>query len=129
MDEQLLKLLKNSYPKGVIKGNEFLLPPDDALRLIDVIEQAGIPILGVTCWYYGGPEGQLLGEDLNIELSINADILTSKNAVSESARLTRVFLKTELLDYHTFVEIWLTKPTQTQKASLITNLSNSQFNT
>ena len=121
MDDQILKLLKKRYPTGVIRVNEFLLPLEDAFRLVDDAEKAGIAILGVSCWFYGGPGNQFLGEDLVSELSIDNTILSSENAVSESARITREFLKTELLDYHTLVEIWLT---QNQRVSLMTMLTN-----
>ncbi|CBN56717.1 MULTISPECIES: hypothetical protein [Kamptonema] len=56
MLETLKKVIDKYHTLGMVKADELLLRPTDALRLADELEQRGILILGVDIWYYSNPK-------------------------------------------------------------------------
>ena len=102
MLETLKKLIDKYYTLAMVKADELLLHPTDALRLADELEQKGILILGVDIWYYIGDR---IAEDPG---SLD---LTEITNVKVSVKLTREFITTHLPEKTAFVSFILEEDT------------------
>lgn len=102
MLETLKKVIDKYHTLGMVKADELLLRPTDALRLADELEQRGILILGVDIWYYIGDQ---IAEDPG---SLDLSEITN---VKVSAKLTREFITTHLPEKTAFVSFVLEEDT------------------
>ncbi len=87
--------------------------PDDALRLVDELENLGVTILGVDGWYYANPEHKeqgWLSSDLNADLYVGDQALHSYDPVLDSAKVVRQFLLHNLPERDEFVSLTLDVP-------------------
>lgn len=98
MIETLEKLISQYQHLGIVKAEELLLHPKDAIRLTDELEQKGILILGVDPWFYIGKK---IAEDpRSLDLS---EITDAKISV----RLAREFISNRLPEGTAFVSFVL----------------------
>jgi hypothetical protein len=104
--EQLAQILARYRSIGITRGNELLLPPADALRLIGEAETSGIPVAIVSGWHYVDRDKGWIGEELETQLAIPDDILDRPDAVARSASLARDFIKHHLRPYTEFVTLF-----------------------
>jgi len=98
MVETLKKVIDQYHTLGMVKADELLLHPTDALHLADELEQRGILILGVDIWYYIG--NQIAEDPGSLDLS---EITNSK----VSAKLAREFITSKLPERTAFVSFVL----------------------
>jgi hypothetical protein len=82
-----MKLLDKYQELGIIKANELLLTPQDAVNLVEEIAQKGILILGVDLWYYFGD--QIVENPSSLDLSNISD-------AKISAEVAKKFILTQL---------------------------------
>lgn len=89
------KILDKYEATRILKGSEFLLPPADALSLLEDLSGIGIVFFGVTVWSYvklaDGSVG-ILDEYWN-GFSVPEDVLMGGNVISESAALSALFIQ------------------------------------
>jgi hypothetical protein len=110
---ELNRLLNKYKRRAIIKGSELCLRPNDALRLVDELENLGVTILGVDGWYYATPEHKKkawLSSDLNTDLYIGDQTLQGADPVHDSARVVRQFLLNDLPEQTEFVSLTLDVP-------------------
>ena len=100
--EQLRQLINVYKPIGIVSGREFLLHPDDALRLADDLGKIGIRLVGADGWYYANRELNYLVEDPGIGCSVSDDFSES---VEETIALVRNFITTKLPEHIEFVAL------------------------
>ena len=102
MLETLKKVIDKYHTLGIVKADELLLRPTDALRLADELEQKGILILGLDIWYYIGDQ---VAEDPG---SLDLSEITN---VTVSAKLSREFITSHLPEKTAFVSFVLEEDT------------------
>ena len=98
MIEVLEKLIDKYHPLGIVKAEELLLPPKDAVNLVNELEQKGILILGVDIWYF--IDNKIAEDPSSLDLSQIKDVKTS-------ARLVKEFITNHLPERTAFVSFVL----------------------
>ncbi|MFB2879720.1 hypothetical protein [Floridanema aerugineum] len=98
MIETLERLISKYHNLGIIKAEELLLSPKDAISLANELEQRGILILGVDLWYY--IDDKIAEDTRSLDLSEVTDVKTS-------ARLAREFISDRLPKRTAFVSFVL----------------------
>src|SRR5438876_1384078 len=109
-----LRRLLNRYKQlGIVKGGELCLHRDDALDLINQLENMGITILGADGWYYARPEHRergWLSQDLSADLYVGDHALLGDDPVHGSASVVRQFLLDQLPERTEYVSLTLDVP-------------------
>ena len=110
MQVQLTQIMNKYRPLGVMKGSEFLLTPDDAIRLIDDLEAIGIAITGVDGWRYVDRDKGWIVQDLEVDLSIDDAILQGEQPVQKSSAIAKNYIRNRLPERVSFVSFTLDIP-------------------
>jgi phosphotransacetylase len=98
MIEALEQLIDKYHHLGIIKAQELLLHPEDAVSLANELEKKKILILGVDLWYY--IDNKIVEDPSSLDLS------EIKNAKT-SARLVKEFITNQLPERTAFVSFVL----------------------
>ena len=53
---EFARLIGKYKPLGIVLADELGLPPDDALRFVNDLENLGVPIMGLDGGYYANQE-------------------------------------------------------------------------
>lgn len=87
---ELKNLLNRYIPPGIIKGSEFLVPPESAVHFAEELSALGAVIYGVNGWNYYDPNDPSQGviEDLAFNGSIDERIINGENAVANTLQQT-----------------------------------------
>ncbi|MFN8375869.1 MAG: hypothetical protein U0694_23725 [Anaerolineae bacterium] len=64
LDILIRLFVKYQARTSFLKGSEFLMPPDDALKLVDELKSLGVLIMGSSGWYDVDRERNWIGEAL-----------------------------------------------------------------
>ena len=113
MKEKLIALMEQYKSQGLVKGSHLLLPPDNALKLVDELEGLGVVILGVSGWYYVRPnDPKWLAEDRTLDMYIGDDVFHGDNPVHEGAAKVKNFIENHLHETTPFVILTLDVPVE-----------------
>jgi len=119
MIKKLESLLKKYEHLGILKAGELLLPPTDAIDVINDLGQLGILILGVDLWYSQG---------LNLAEDPNSLDLSDVNDVIQNAHYAKEFITHHLPKRTTWVSLVCfeesTPATKTEPQKLLSTLRN-----
>ncbi len=110
MSEGIQRIIAKYRAEGIVKGSEFLLPPETAVCLVDDLEAIGVVILGVDGWRYVDKEKGWIVQDLEVELSVDDMILQGDQPARRSAALARDFIANRLPKKVDFVSLILDIP-------------------
>lgn len=115
MIEALEQLIDRYHPLGIVKAEELLLHPEDAVSLANELEKKGILILGVDFWYYI--------DNKIVENPSSLDLSEIKN-VKTSARLVEEFITNQLPEKTAFVSFVLEEDRifEGSKSEIMSNL-------
>jgi hypothetical protein len=96
--EDLPRIVEKYLNRGVLKGGEFLQPPEDVVQFIDDLVNAGILISGCDLWRYLDPTKDPTG----IVALVGAGVLVSrstnpkKGTVEGNAEIVKGFILHQL---------------------------------
>jgi hypothetical protein len=111
LQDDLVALMSRFRSQGLIKAGDLLLKPDAALRLVDEVEQMGVPIMGVDCWCYTEVDARTTLSQANmVGLEIDKATLNSSRAVKDGAIQARKFITENLPPNTIFVSLNLHIP-------------------
>jgi hypothetical protein len=100
MDEKIQHLVKEFKPYGIVKGVEFLLPPDKAVLLVDKLAKYDVMIYGCDLWRFLDPGKNpkrivaLLGAGMLVDDPKPPEVETAKR----NAELVKDFIQFHLPD-------------------------------
>lgn len=100
--EFLDQLMEKHAHVGILKGSEFLVPPQNAHLLLNDLPLAGIVTLGITTWVrIDSAEYTGVAEELSIQFDVPDDVINSENAAELSNKLAQEFVNqiTDKVDY------------------------------
>lgn len=124
MKVELIKLLEKYLPLGVVKGGELALPPQEALCLATDLQTLGVAITGLDGWYYVNDDPQKIAQDLEVDLTLDENMVHGQAGVKQSAVLIKQFItdflppRTRLVSFSLDVPAeWHLFPTQVSTSS------------
>ena len=107
--EQLISLFERYRSHGIMSGVELLLPPSQALRLIDDLESLGVAIWSLQCWLWeekrDGSGEKVVIEDAGEFLDFSDEMMAKPNAVQQTAQMARHYILMETPKNTAYVEI------------------------
>ena len=103
--QQLRGLIQRYRPLGIVKGNELLLSPKDALYFANDLKAIDISIMGVDGWHFVDKSKGWIVQDLTVEFGVDEDILQMENASEKSVEQVTKFLEQleERIDFVSFI--------------------------
>ena len=92
---RLIEIVEKYRPLGVTKGGLLLIPPQDAIRMIHDVAEAGFVIVGLDGWgTYTDKDGvEIIYESLEVDFAVSRDTLYGNNPVSESAAACEAYIR------------------------------------
>lgn len=97
-------IIKKYIPPGFFKASTFLLPPENAVQLVDDLVAHGIAVFGVGCWFYDTNDPIPI-EDSYFFFSVDIETLEAPDGVPKSGELVKDFLNNKLPAKYTLVQI------------------------
>ena len=93
--DRLIEIVEKYRPLGVTKGGLLLIPPQDAIRMIHDVAEAGFVILGLDGWgsYIKKDGAERIYESLEVDFAVSRDTLYGNNPVSESAAACEAYIR------------------------------------
>jgi hypothetical protein len=110
MNVQLRHLAEQYRGRGIIKGTELLLRPEDAIRLSKDLATLNVLIIGCEGWYYINEANKWIVQDLAIELSVESFIPYDQLTVEQAGQIVLYFLIEQLPSHISFVSLHLDDP-------------------
>src|SRR5260221_5231721 len=94
--ENLRQLLATYKSSGIVKGSELLLPPKDAIRLLDDLVKIDIAVMGTDGWHYVNREKGWIVQDLAVDFSVDELLLGQLDSAQKTVVAAKQFLSTQL---------------------------------
>jgi len=107
---ELHSVVKKYLGRGILKGGELLLKPEDALEMADDLEIIQVPLLGVTGWHYVDRNKGWIVEDLAVDYYVGDSIWLGNNPVEESIKAVKEYLTESLPPSAEFVTLDIDMP-------------------
>ena len=96
--EKLRQLLATYKSSGILSGNELLLPPQIALRLLDDLVNIDVAVMGTDVWHYVDRKKGWIVQDLAVDFSVDERLLDQVDAAEKTIAAVQHFLNTQLPD-------------------------------
>jgi hypothetical protein len=94
--ERLHSILETYASRGMIKGRDLLLNPSDALEMAEKLGEVGVPIMGISGWYYVDRSKGYIAEDLEADFSVGDEIWFSPNRLERSVAKVKSYIQNSL---------------------------------